>query len=36
VTVAQGGSITVSLTGRGVGELPALINAVRVTHRPDL
>ena len=35
VTVAGGGSIVVSLGARA-GTLPPVINAVRVTHRPDL
>ena len=35
VTVAAGGSIIVSLGDRP-GKLPPMINAVRVTHRPDL
>jgi Subtilase family/Malectin domain/Carboxypeptidase regulatory-like domain/Viral BACON domain len=35
VTVADGGSIIVSLVER-TGKLPPAINAVRVTHRPDL
>ncbi len=35
VTVAAGGSIIVSLAER-TGKQPPIINAVRVTHRPDL
>ena len=35
VTVADGGSVVVSLGARA-GKLPPVINAVRVTHRPDL
>jgi subtilisin family serine protease len=35
VTVADGGSIIVGLGARA-GTLPPVINAVRVTHRPDL
>jgi hypothetical protein len=35
VTVAAGGSIIVGL-GERAGKLPPVINAVRVTHRPDL
>ena len=35
VTVAAGGSITVGL-GPYSSALPPAINAVRVTHRPDL
>ena len=35
VTVAEGGSIQVSF-GAKKGKLPPIINALRITHRPDL
>ena len=35
VTVGQGGAVAVDF-GAHRGKLPPIVNAVRVTHRPDL